>query len=140
MTKQKFSLEANFLSVDSQEEGTEVDLKNDSGVKTGFKVRLAGPDSARRKRTKDKMGDYLISIGAISSKGKPGEVVDGSSATLAELQLDDMVAATISWTFPEGTDAIPCTPSEVRKLYSRFPTLYARVREAAEDIARFTKS
>jgi len=148
-----FDFDTNFLSVESQEKGSEFEVINDAGEKTGMFICLAGPDSSRRKKTRNRVLDFYLKSGIAAPKAEPsnrkarraaasqGDKYTGDTANeLRELQLDDMIAATISWRYPEGFEGPACTPDEVEKLYTRLPTLFEQVLEAADDLDRFTKS
>lgn len=145
MSEATFSFDANFISVDSQERGSEFELTNDAGQPSGFFIRLAGPDSERRKRTKERISDFFLANGVLSD-GRQAvnagglQMLEGASAKLHALHMDDMVAATISWRFPKSFDGPACTPDEVRALYTKHPTIFKKVREAAESLSRFTIS
>jgi len=153
MTDKVFDLDSAFISVDSQEKGAEFEVISDAGEKTGFFITLAGPDSKRRKTAKSRLMDYFIqkqASAALAGQPKNRKQRRAEAAGLAqdvstgpafdELQLDDAVAATISWRFPEGKTGPECTPENVREIYARHPTLLEQVLEKAEDLDLFSKS
>lgn len=152
MTK-KFDLDTNFVSVDSQEKGSEFELLNDKDEPCGIFITLAGPNSTRRKKTSARVSDFYLKSGIGQPKVEPknrkarraahaqGEKYTGEmSDELRALLMADAVAATISWRFPEGFDAQKCTEENVIALYEKYPTIFEQVREAADDLDRFTKS
>lgn len=130
-----FDFDTNFISVESQEEGSEFEVVSDAGRGTGMFIRLAGPDAERRKKAKERLTDALFSMNRLGAQITDGE----RSRKLAVLHMDDMVAATISWRYPEGFEGPPCTPENVRKIYGKHSTLLAQVMNAADDLKRFTK-
>lgn len=151
MTNRQFDFDSNFVSVDSQEKGAEFEIVNDAGDKTGWFIRLAGPDSTRRKKTKARLQDFYFKHGVASNASprnrkerraaKQVESYTGDTAkAFNDLMMDDMVAATISWRFPEGFAGPECTPDTVREQYEKYSTIYEQVAEAADDLDRFTKS
>lgn len=150
----EFDFGTAFISVQSQENGSEFEVLNDNDEPTGFFIRLAGPDSTRRKRVKARLTDFFMKSGIGTPKAEPKNrrqrralAVTGpedryagdTSLELQALQMDDMVAATISWRYPEGFVGPECNEDNVRHLYSIHPTLYEQVQIAAEDLDRFTK-
>lgn len=145
-----FDFDTHFLSVDSQEKGSEFEVVNDAGDKTGMFICLAGPDSKRRKATKAKLQDFFFKHGMSSAAPKNrkerraaksgGDSYTGDTAkAFNELQMDDMVAATISWRYPDGFAGPECTPDNVQAMYEKHPTLFEQVVEAADELDRFTK-
>lgn len=141
----EFSFETNFVSVDSQEKGAEFEVINDQGKKTGFFIKIAGPDSQRRKKTRARIAEHLMkNIGRVQPQGRAArraaqESTGDSASTLRELQLDDLVAATMEWRYPKDFSGPQCTPENIRKLYEKHPTLFEQVAEAADDLDRFTR-
>lgn len=147
-----FDFNAAFVPLQSQEEGSEFEVLNDNNQPTGFFIRLAGPDSTRRKRAKARLTDFFMKSGIGMPKSEPrnrkqrraaaasGDQNSGeTSMELEALQLEDMVAATISWRYPEGFVGPECNEANIRHLYTIHPTLYEQVQEKAEDIERFIK-
>lgn len=150
---QSFDFDAAFVSIDSQENGAEFEVVSDKGAPTGFFIRLAGPDSTRRKKTKAKLNEYFVqrqaaamTAGLVKNrKQRRAEAAgegrgEATGPALADLQLEDAVAATISWRYPKGHDGPECTPENVRALYTRHPTLLEQVIERADDLDLFSKS
>lgn len=144
----EFNFDEAFVSVDSQEQGAEFEVVNDAGEKTGFFIRLAGPDSKRRKKTQAKLTDFYmksgIGVAPANRKERRAQAAEdrynGDAAiALHDLRMDDLVAATISWRYPKDKTGPDCTPENVRKLYSVHPTLFAQVSEKADDLDLFTK-
>lgn len=141
----EFSFEKNFVSVDSQEQGAEFEVINDAGSKTGFYIKLAGPDSTRRKKTRARVAEHVLKqlnraepVGRKARRASDASNNGDAATILRELQLDDLVAATISWRYPEGFNGPECTADNVRKLYTKHTTLFEQVAEAADDLDRFT--
>lgn len=146
-----FDFEAGFVSVDKQEKGAEFEVLNDAGDKTGFFITLAGPDSLRRKETKDRLTEYFVAIqksALIEAQTKnrkqrraeaAGASVKPSGPSLHDLQLEDAVAGTISWRYPEGFAGPECTPENVRSIYAKHPTLFEQVLEAADNLDLFSR-
>lgn len=131
----QFDFDGNFVSVDRQEEGYEFEVKNDAGKPSGFFITVAGPDSQRRHSTQARIQEAMQGNIVSTIAGKPNE----TSATFRDMELDDLVAATISWRYPEGFDGPPCTPDNARSLYTRHSTIRAQVSKAAGDLSRFTQ-
>jgi|TARA_A100001391_G_scaffold205427_1_gene206151 hypothetical protein len=151
MTK-TFDFDTNFVSIESQEKGSEFEVINDAGQKTGMFICLAGPDSTKRKKTQARLKDFYLKSGIGQAKPEAtnrkarralatqGDRYTGETADLLyELRMDDLVAATISWRFPEGMSGPDCTPENAAALYHKHPTLFEQVGEAADDLDRFTK-
>lgn len=122
----------NFTTPEKQEEGHEVHIRLPDGSKSGLVIRIAGPDSKRRKRVSQEAMDSRLKAGK-------GRGVKMTAAELESSNLDEMVAATISWQFPDGFDGPPCTPDEVRKIYLRHTDIYQQVFDAGNDLANFTQ-
>jgi hypothetical protein len=151
MTNKQFDFETNFVSVESQEKGSEFEVISDAGKKTGWFICLAGPDSVRRRKTSSRLQDFYLKSGIATSSTTPRNRRERRAAMsedqysgaladqLRQLRLDDMVAATISWRYPEGFDGPECTPENSRSTYEKHPTLFEQVGEAADDLDRFTK-
>lgn len=152
MTNKTFDFDTNFVSVESQEKGSEFEVINDAGQKTGMFIRLAGPDSARRKKTQARLKDFYLKSGIGVPKAETvnnrkarralatqGDRYSGETADqLYDLRMDDLVAATISWRYPDGFAGPECTPESAEELYHKHPTLLEQVGEAADDLDRFT--
>ncbi|MAN77778.1 MAG: hypothetical protein CML24_11445 [Rhizobiales bacterium] len=152
MTNKTFDFDTNFVSVESQEKGSEFEVISDAGKKTGMFIRLAGPDSPRRKRTQARLKDFYLKSGigvpkadAVNNRkarralATQGDRYSGETADqFYELRMDDLVAATISWRYPEGFSGPDCTPENAADLYQKHPTLFEQVAGAADDLDRFT--
>lgn len=149
-----FDFNAAFVPMQSQEQGTEFEVLNDKDEPTGFFICLAGPDSTRRKRAKARLTDFFMKSGIATPKAEPrnrkqrramaasgpeDRYAGDTSLELQALQLDDMVAATISWRYPDGFSGPECNETNIRHLYTIHPTLYEQVQEKAEDVERFIK-
>lgn len=149
-----FDFNAAFVPLQSQEQGTEFEVLNDNNEPTGFFICLAGPDSTRRKRAKARLTDFFMKSGIgvpkseprnrkarrAAASAEPEQRYTGDTSTeLAALQMDDMVAATVSWRYPAGFVGPECNEANIRHLYGIHPTLYEQVQEKAEDIERFIK-
>lgn len=147
-----FDFDTNFVSVESQEKGSEFEVINDAGNPTGMFICLAGPDSTRRKKTQARLKDFYLKSGIGAPKAEAtnrkarralaaqGDRYSGETADqLYDLRMDDLVAATLSWRFPDGFSGPECTEENARNLYHKHPTLFEQVGEAADDLDRFTK-
>ncbi|AVX04351.1 hypothetical protein MXMO3_01826 [Maritalea myrionectae] len=152
MTK-NFDFNTNFVSVDSQEKGAEFEVYSDAGEPTGMFITLAGPDSTRRKKTHARLKDFYLKFGISAQKDDPkgrkarrAAAAQGSKYTgdtsneLHAMQMEDAVAATISWRYPDGFEGPKCTAENAIVLYSKHPTLLEQVLDAADDLNRFMKS
>lgn len=151
MSDNVFDFETAFLSVDSQEKGSEFEPVNDDGKKSGFVIRLAGPDSERRRKTSARLQDFYLKSGLVGGGSAPknrrerraaksdAQYTGDTAEKMRELRMDDMVAATISWRYPNGFQGPECTAENVRALYEKHPTLFEQVADAADDLDRFTK-
>ena len=107
MTNKTFDFDTNFVSVESQEKGSEFEVISDAGKKTGMFIRLAGPDSPRRKRTQARLKDFYLKSGigvpkadAVNNRkarralATQGDRYSGETADqFYELRMDDLVAA-----------------------------------------------
>lgn len=142
MTK-NFDFNTNFVSVDSQEKGAEFEVYSDAGEPTGMFITLAGPDSTRRKKTHARLKDFYLKFGISAQKDDPkgrkarrAAAAQGSKYTgdtsneLHAMQMEDAVAATISWRYPDGFEGLSA-PLKTRSFFiantrhclSRFLTL-----------------
>lgn len=153
MTTKSFDFDTNFVSVDSQEKGAEFEIISDAGKKTGMFICLAGPNSMRRKKTQARLQDFYMKSGIAIPKAEVNnrkarraaaslgeEQYSGALADqVRELRMADLVVATISWRYPEGFAGPECTPENAETLYTKHPTLFEQVGEAADDLDRFTK-
>ncbi|APX70749.1 MULTISPECIES: hypothetical protein [unclassified Brucella] len=122
---------AGFISRDAAEKGADVRIRNDKGEESGLVIRIAGPDAKKRRKVAERIFDARIEAGTV----KP--------MTLSEIDaanLEEAVAATISWQFPEGFDGPECTAENVRKTYVEYPSILQQVISAGKNKALFTKS
>lgn len=125
-----FDFSTAFVSVDSQESGSEFELLKDDGEPSGVFITIAGPNAKLRQKTREKISDFFLS---------GGEKATGATAKLTALYMDDAVAATLGWRFPDGAVNVPeFTPAAARTLYTEHPTIYVQVRRASDDLSRFT--
>lgn len=120
-----------FVSRDTLEKGAEVKIKNDAGAESGLVIRIAGPDSLRRRQVAERIYDARIESGDI----KPMKLSE-----LDKANLEEAVASTISWQYPSGFDGPECTPENIRKLYSDYPTILSQVIAAGKTRSLFMKS
>lgn len=122
---------AGFVSREAAENGAEVRIRNDKGEESGLIIRIAGPDAKKRRQVAERIFDARIDAGTV----KP--------MTLSEIDdanMEEAVAATISWQFPEGFEGPECTPANVRKIYVEYPSILHQVIAAGKNKALFTKS
>jgi hypothetical protein len=127
-----FDFDAVFSSLEMEEAGIEVPIMKDepNGGPSGFVIKLAGPNSKRQraaqeeavKRARARPPDYKASV---------QEMLDGV--------LDTLVAATISWKYPDGFEGPPCTPDNVRRIYTQHGGVRQQVEQAALNVSRFMK-
>lgn len=147
----EFDFSAALVSIDSQEDGCEFEVLSDDNKPTGFFIRLAGPDSKRRKKTKARLLDYFLQRQAAAQLANApknrkqrrleasGGETSSSGPSITDLQLDDAIAATISWRFPKDKVGPECTPENVRQLYTKHATLLEQVQDNAENLDLFSK-
>ena len=120
-----------FASREASEKGTEVPIRNDAGEDSGIIIRIAGPDSSRRRQIAERIFDSRVEAGTV----KP--------MTLSEIDaanLEEAIAATISWKFPAAFEGPECTAENVRKVYTDYPSILSQVIAAGKNKALFTKS
>ncbi|MFE0233459.1 hypothetical protein ACFW0F_05930 [Brucella anthropi] len=120
-----------FASREASEKGTEVPIRNDTGDVSGIVIRIAGPDSLRRRQVAERIFDARVDAGTVKAM------------TLSEIDaanLEEAVAATISWLFPSDFEAPDCTAENVRKVYTEYPSILSQVIAAGKNKALFTKS
>lgn len=116
----------------AQEDGIDVEIKGPDGkTPLGFSIKIAGPDSERRKKA----------VQAIMDERIEDEDLDApTAADNAENVKRVTAAATISWTsFILDGSEYPCTEDNALALYSRFAWMYEQVLAKGARRSAFTK-
>src|SRR3982750_2529974 len=97
----------------AQEAGLDVEIRDPSGKKLGFSIRIAGPDSERQRRAIEKMAAERLAS---------DDPTPMAPAELYERQTRGFAIATISWTpFKLDGDVFPFSEENAYILYNRFP-------------------
>lgn len=108
---------------EAQEAGIDVEIKDPSGKKLGFTIRIAGPDSIRQRKAIEKLAAERLSSDDPTPLS-PGELFDRQTRGLA--------GATISWTaFKLDGGIYELTETNAYALYTRFPFIRDQVAEKA---------
>lgn len=118
-----------FGSVDDQNLGHDVNILRLDGAESGMTIRVAGPDSDRRKQ---------FARQHINARLKAGKPVEMTAESVEEDGIKELVAAVISWSFPKGFDGPKCTHENVRKIFETHPYIRRQVAAAADNLVNFT--
>lgn len=121
-----------FTQPELQEAGYDVNINLPNGKPSGMVIRIAGPDSKRRKAVSKAAMNARIQAGK-------GRGIKLSAEEIEEANINEMVAGTISWRFPDGFDGPKCTPEEVRRIYTTHPEIFQQVWDAGNELANFTR-
>jgi hypothetical protein len=116
----------------NQEAGLDIEIRDPSGKKLGFSIRVAGPDSTRQRKAVEKMAaDRMASE-------------DPTPLTPAELydrQTRGLAIATLSWSpFKLDGGIYELTENSAYALYNRFPFIRDQVNERAGRRSAFFES
>lgn len=118
-----------FGSVADQNLGHDVKIMRLDGTDSGMVIKVAGPDSDRRKR---------FARSTVNARLKAGRPLAITAESAEEDAMAELVAATISWSFPEGFDGPECTPANVRNVYETHGYIRRQVMSAADNLVNFT--
>jgi hypothetical protein len=118
-----FDLSSYDALQEAQEAGVSIEVKDPSGKKLGFTIKVAGPDSLRQRRAIEKMAAERL------ASDDPAPL---SPAELYDRQTRGLAIATIEWTeFKLDGGVYALTEDSAYKLYSRFPFIRDQVAERA---------
>ncbi len=120
-----------FGSVEAQNLGHDVHILRLDGTESGMVVTVAGPDSDQRKR---------FAYSQFDAKMKAAKPAPLTAAGVEGDAINELVAATIGWRFPEGFDGPAFSADEARKIYTTHGYIRRQVAKAADDLANFTKA
>jgi hypothetical protein len=120
-----------FSSREVHDEGFDVQILKPDGEPSGFVVRVAGPESERRKK---------VERAKIRERLSSGKRVAVTAEQIENFPIDEAVAATISWQYPDGFNGPSCTPENARKIYKDHADIREQVLSAANNLANFTKA
>ena len=116
----------------AQEEGIDVPIKAPDGSDTDIVIRVAGTDSARVRKARQKIADKYL-------RDRRRKAL--SSEELDERDLQLLSQAVISWTGVEfNGQALECTVENVDMVLRRLPFIREQVDAAVGDRAGFMKS
>lgn len=108
---------------EAQEAGIDIEVKDPTGKKLGFVIKIAGPDSLRQRKAIEKLAAERLATDDPTPLA-PAELLDRQTRGLA--------AATISWTaFKLDGGTYELTEDNAYKLYMRFPFIRDQVAEKA---------
>jgi len=107
----------------AQEQGLDVEIRDPTGKKLGFTIKVAGPDSTRQRKAIEKMAAARLASDDPTPL-TPQELFDRQTRGLA--------IATISWTpFKLDGGIYELTEDNAYKLYNRFAFIRDQVSERA---------
>lgn len=119
-----------FPSIAAEKAGIDIKIKLEDGSESGFVIHAIGPNGDRRRAFREDLFTKRTERGL-------------KKLTLAEVdqsRLDEAVAATISWTFPEGQTGPECTPENAREIYTNHPSILDQVMEETDKPQNFILS
>ncbi len=116
----------------AQEEGLAVDILDPTGSPIGVTIRVAGPDSDRFRKAREKQIDSRIEL-------RQGTPMKAAQHTLESVTF--LAEVTIDWTEMslDGRD-YPCTKENALALYQRFPWMAEQLDEKCAVRRLFMKS
>lgn len=119
--------------IEAQEQGFAVPIKGPDGVTDlGLTITVAGPDSARQKKARQKQINRRI------AKRNPGPM---TAEELAETEIEMLSEITISWapSVKVGGKELTCSIENAATLYRSYPFIAEQVNLAAGSRADFLK-
>jgi len=117
----------------AQEAGLDVDVKDPTGKKIGFTIKVAGPDSARQRKAIEKLA---------AERMASDDPTPLTAQELYDRQTKGLASSTISWSpFKVDGALLECTEENAYAIYNRFPFIRDQVAErAGRRSAFFTSS
>ena len=105
-----------------------------TGEPTSIKITVASMDSEKYKQISMKVQNEQLKY-AMKNRGKT------TAERIASNSLEILVGATVSWEgLAEGDKPLPCTPENVRKVYTDLPFIKEQVDEFLGDRRNFIRS
>ena len=99
----------------------------------GMTITILGQDSAVYRQLQTKKQQAILNRMA---KGK--KIADLDAEKLAEDTINDLVVLTVSWTgFTMDKEPAPCTPDNVRLVYTAMPWIREQAQEFVNNRANF---
>lgn len=105
-----------------------------TGEPTNIRIKVAAPDSAHYKKVSMRVQNEQLQF-AMKNRGKT------TAERLAQNSLEILVGATVAWGgIAENGTPLPCTPENVRRVYTDFAFIRDQVDEFLGDRRNFFRS
>ena len=119
---------------EAQDVATVTIMHPGTGEPTSIKITVASMDSEKYKQISMKVQNEQLKY-AMKNRGKT------TAERIASNSLEILVGATVAWEgLAEGDKPLPCTPENVRRVYTDLPFIKEQVDEFLGDRRNFIRS